>query len=174
MRVWVPVFVRTGSIVEYWREPGLHHIAGAAVLTFVVCIIALCSLFILLSQYIMRVHFANRDPFCVGELLIVALRRSTTRSTYRLYRQDRIVSVTFGGSVGIVVDEVQRDPVDVNSIWLQVPEIANGKHHGAESGYRSKHRGAESGYRSKHRQAEPGSWGSCRIAEAAGAKGRAG
>ena len=44
---------------------------------------------------------------------------------YRLYRQDRIVSVTFGGSVGIVDDEVQRYPVDVNSIWLQVPEIAN-------------------------------------------------
>ena len=55
-------------------------------------------------------------------------------------RQDRIVSVTFGGSGGIVVDEVQRDPVDVNSIWLQVPEIANGKHRGAESGDRSKHR----------------------------------
>ena len=53
---------------------------------------------------------------------------------------DRIVSVTFGGSVGIVVDEVQRDPVDVNSIWLQVPEISNGKHRGAESGDRSKHR----------------------------------
>ena len=61
VRVWVPVFVRTGSIVDYWREPGLRHIAGAAVLTFVVCIVALCSLFILLSQYIMRVHFANSD-----------------------------------------------------------------------------------------------------------------
>ena len=94
MMVWVPVFVRTGSIVDYWREPGLRHIAGAAVLTFVVCIVALCSLFILLSQYIMREYFANWDLFGVGELLIVALRRSTTRSTYRLYRQDRIVSVT--------------------------------------------------------------------------------
>ena len=40
----------------------------------------------------------------------------------------------------VVIDEVQRDPVDVNSIWLQVPEISNGKHRGAESGDRSKHR----------------------------------
>ena len=59
VRVWVPVFVRTGSIVVYWREPGLRHLAGAAVLTFVVCIVALCSLFILMSQYIMWVHLAN-------------------------------------------------------------------------------------------------------------------
>ena len=61
VRVWVPVFVRTGSIVDYWREPGLRHIPGAAVLNFDVCIVALCSLFILLSQYIMPVHFANSD-----------------------------------------------------------------------------------------------------------------
>ena len=79
----------------YWLYCVLLAGAGAAVLTFVVCIVVLCSLFILLSQYIMRVHFANRDSFGVGELLIVALRRSTTRSTYRLYRQDRIVSVTY-------------------------------------------------------------------------------
>ena len=38
----------------------------------------------------MRVHL----HFGVGEMLIVALRHSTTRLTCRLYRQDRIVSVT--------------------------------------------------------------------------------
>ena len=94
MRVWVPVFVLTGSIVDYWREPGLRHLAGAAVLTFVVCIVALCSLFILLSQYIMRVHFANQDPFRCRRIADRCSTRSTTRSTYRRYRQDRTVSVT--------------------------------------------------------------------------------
>ena len=41
----------------------------------------------------MWVHL-QKNIFGVGELLIVALRHSTTRSTYRLYRQDRIVSAT--------------------------------------------------------------------------------
>ena len=41
----------------------------------------------------MWVHL-QKNIFGVGELLIIALRHSTTRSTYRLYRQDRIVSAT--------------------------------------------------------------------------------
>ena len=30
MRVWVPDYVLTGSFVNYWQEPGLLALSGAA------------------------------------------------------------------------------------------------------------------------------------------------
>ena len=74
VRVWVPVYVRTGSIVDYWAGAGAAPPFGAAGLT-IECIVVLC---LCVSQYIMRVHL-EINIFGVGEMLILALRHSTTR-----------------------------------------------------------------------------------------------
>ena len=41
--------------------PGLRHLSGAAGLTIIECIVVLC---LCVSQYIMRVQFANKDLWC--------------------------------------------------------------------------------------------------------------